>query len=169
MDFDIAYRAFLELPAGAQFFTVLIVAALICVPAVKITTFIRKMIWSRVDASDRHPVRLFPKSVSGPYYAFAGNRCEGSTLIFFRCDRQAGNADHWYPHSRGGYTTGSNLVVLCRTCNLSKSDKLPSVFQTRLVEHRRRNYYPNGVSTKIKGRSDSAPLLDYAQYRPVGR
>lgn len=126
-------------------------------------------VWPVIDRQDRDPVRLFSNTISEPYYRVAGWRCEGSSFLIFRCRRQATQADHWFPHSRGGHTSPKNLVVLCKTCNgaSKKGGKLPTVLQTMLVEHRRKGYFPVGVSTKISGKSVDPGLHEAIGGDPV--
>lgn len=139
---------------------ILILLAVLLWAGTKVGHAIREhIIWPKIDKSRRDPVRLFDRATSQGYYRAAGNRCEGSKLGVLRCRETAGNADHWFPHARGGRTTGSNLVALCPTCNKRKSAKLPSVFQTKLVAHRRRSYWPAGSDTSINGKSGHAGLL----------
>lgn len=42
-----------------------------------------------------------------------------------------GQLDHWIPLMLGGATVRTNLVLLCKSCNLSKGAKLPDDFLSR--------------------------------------
>lgn len=66
-------------------------------------------------------------------------RCEG-TGLFTRCNHEGKDlqGDHWYPYARGGATNMQNLVMLCPKCNNRKSDKIPSMFQTKALSRRRK-------------------------------
>lgn len=68
-------------------------------------------------------------------------RCEG-TGIFYRCRHEGKDlqGDHWYPYARGGATNMQNLVMLCPKCNNKKSDKIPSMFQTKALGRRRKKH-----------------------------
>jgi len=43
------------------------------------------------------------------------------------------HVDHLIPLAKGGHNNPSNIVISCPTCNLSKSDKLPHEFCSRLL------------------------------------
>lgn len=68
-------------------------------------------------------------------------RCEG-TGLFYRCRHEGTDlqGDHWYPYARGGATNMQNLVMLCPKCNNKKSDKIPSMFQTKALSRRRKKH-----------------------------
>lgn len=86
----------------------------------------------------RDAVRTYTKSQREQGMNRCNNRCEG-TGLFFRCRYRGDDlhGDHWYPHSRGGATSINNLVMLCPSCNLSKSAKIPSFSQTGALRLRR--------------------------------
>ncbi|OZG49851.1 HNH endonuclease [Bombiscardovia coagulans] len=63
-------------------------------------------------------------------------------LGLLRCNRRAEQLDHWYPWSKGGATDRHNLVNLCAHHNRRKSDKIPTVWSTKLLYHARLHYFP---------------------------
>jgi 5-methylcytosine-specific restriction endonuclease McrA len=56
-------------------------------------------------------------------------QCRYCTAVLSKGNR---HLDHIYPISRGGVNTDDNVQLLCRFCNLSKSDKDPIVFMQSL-------------------------------------
>ena len=51
----------------------------------------------------------------------ASGRCRGCGCG----SRHNLQADHWYPHSKGGLTVMENAVALCGGCNKVKGDTIP--------------------------------------------
>lgn len=90
------------------------------------------------------PQRLFTSQERHIVAELAGGRCEGETLPFIRCRGAAEQGDHWFPWSLGGATNMQNLVCLCQRCNSSKSNRVPTFWQTQRLILRRRRYYPEG-------------------------
>ncbi len=96
---------------------------------------------------ERDPRRAFTSAQRREGNQRAGERCEFDRFLFFRCKGPAQHGDHWYPWSKGGATELGNYVAACAKHNLAKSAKTPTLWQTRRLEHRRRNYFPEGVPT----------------------
>lgn len=93
------------------------------------------------DKEDRDSRRAFSSREKSLASKMCNHRCEG-TGVLFRC-RYRGNdlhGDHWYPHSKGGATSPENLVMLCPSCNRSKSDHIPSRLQTNALNRRRKKH-----------------------------
>ena len=87
----------------------------------------------------------------------AGHRCEAPVfLVWGRCQEEATEADHVYPHSRGGPTLPSNGQALCRGHNRSKAALRPPWWYVLGLEHRRRAYFPEGADRRIRARLTSA-------------
>jgi 5-methylcytosine-specific restriction endonuclease McrA len=56
--------------------------------------------------------------------ALNGARCPGCSVILRgRAGLRTLQADHIVAWSKGGLTTWANLQLLCRPCNVTKSDK----------------------------------------------
>lgn len=106
----------------------------------------------------KDPQRLFSAAQRRQGSQLAGGRCEMESLWWVRCRRPAQHGDHWFPHSLGGATTMGNYVAACAPCNLSKSNKIPTWFETTRLERRRRRYFPPGtpVTTGAKTQLPSA-------------
>ncbi|GAA3635306.1 HNH endonuclease [Microlunatus ginsengisoli] len=91
----------------------------------------------------RDPRRLFSGDERRAGFDRAGNRCEfDAWLGLTRCRRAAEDADHWWPHGRGGATSMPNLVAACARHNRSKGARPPSRAQSRRIAQRRRGYFP---------------------------
>lgn len=77
--------------------------------------FLRK----RSDKAEKNRARRIPKSTRNYVLSRDGYQCQycGSTKDL--------HIDHIYPFSRGGPSTKENLQVLCASCNLEKSDRVP--------------------------------------------
>lgn len=91
------------------------------------------------DNSRRDAKRVFTNKQKSQVSKACNDRCEG-TGLFFRC-RYRGtdlHGDHWFPHSKGGATSMTNLVMLCPACNRRKSDHIPSRLQTVALNRRRK-------------------------------
>jgi len=73
----------------------------------------------RNDKSAKNRARRIPKSTRNYVLSRDGYQCQycGSTEDL--------HIDHIYPFSRGGPSTKENLQVLCASCNLEKSDRVP--------------------------------------------
>ena len=97
----------------------------------------------------RHPAtdprRAFTTAQRTEAFSRASGRCEYPTVLLLRCRRPAEHADHLHPWSRGGATTLLNCVAACERCNLKKSAKVLPRWRVRLVERRRKGYFPPGA------------------------
>lgn len=101
----------------------------------------------------RDPVRLFTSKQRKAAYHYAGGRCEYKPLFWRRCPaRHNLQGDHIYPWSQGGRTIPSNLQMLCAKHNRRKSALVPNWWYIKRLEHRRRSYFPQGVSVKVRWR-----------------
>lgn len=66
---------------------------------------------------------------------------KGATIVRVErcayCDATGGpfHQDHVVPRSRGGPDSPANLVLACRSCNLEKSDRLPSEWLPAVPAH----------------------------------
>jgi hypothetical protein len=105
----------------------------------------------------RDPQRLFRPAQKNEAGVRCGNsRCEHKNPLWFRCPSTGTHGDHIYPHSRGGWTTQSNLQLLCPTHNLRKSAKIPSRLYIWRLQQRRKTYYPTGVTGKVEWKKGRA-------------
>lgn len=169
---DWMWEMFLSADTEVRLVMVAVILLSIFWMACKVVKGFRNIRWHKLPAHRRDETRLFPKSLTNPYYQIAQRRCEGSVAgsydkfkiigLLSRCPGSASHADHWYPHVLGGRTSGYNLVVLCPDCNLSKGGKLPSLAQTWAVQWRRKKYFPEGVDRTIRGRRELTPITAYS-------
>lgn len=91
------------------------------------------------------PMRLFTAEQRQAGFARADHRCEFSgLLVFTRCRARASHGDHFYPWSKGGATSMENFVAACPSCNMRKSDAIPSLLTGLLIRARRGRYFPAG-------------------------
>jgi len=90
----------------------------------------------RVVQVDRH--RDVPISRRG-VFARDGHRCQ-------YCGGRAETLDHVVPRSRGGGHTWENVVAACRTCNVTKADRLLGELRLRLVREPRRPHRAGWVA-----------------------
>ncbi|MHA7227848.1 HNH endonuclease [Glutamicibacter soli] len=63
-------------------------------------------------------------------------RCPYCRITLNYTDRRAFNGaqvDHIKPHSKGGSDSPSNLIVCCRTCNISKGNRTAPKIKTTLA------------------------------------
>ena len=108
------------------------------------------------DAMQRNrkqdPQRAFTKTQRAEGFERAGQRCEMSHLIFFRCRGPAEHADHHNPWSKGGASDMRNLVAACAPCNLKKGARVPTRHARRGIERRRRGYFPPGEPVFVGSR-----------------
>jgi len=80
----------------------------------------------------------------------AGHRCEGAVfLVWGRCGEAAREADHVYPHARGGPTIPSNGQALCRGHNKHKGAMRPPWWYVLSLERRRHSYFPPGADVRV--------------------
>lgn len=93
-------------------------------------------------ARQTDPIRHFTARQKRTASARCAGRCEMEMFPFVRCRRPARHADHWYPHSRGGLTVETNLVMACPRCNLRKAARVPTRFATWRLSRRRLRYTP---------------------------
>lgn len=89
--------------------------------------------------------RMFSAAEREAGFARAGNQCEFTRWVFFRCTRTAAHGDHFIPWSKGGATSMRNFVAACGTCNTSKGAAMPSTMARALMAARRRRYFPLNV------------------------
>lgn len=100
----------------------------------------------------RDPWRGFRFQARQSVLTRAGNRCEEPLfLAWVRCRASAREIDHVYPWSKGGATVVSNGQALCTRHNRTKSSRAPAWWYVLSLEHRRREYYPPGVSPIVRG------------------
>ncbi|WP_209020737.1 HNH endonuclease signature motif containing protein [Nocardioides sp. 1609] len=100
--------------------------------------------------ASRDPWRRFQGGPRRLVIYRAAGRCEGGLLWFWgRCSRAATEADHVYPHSRGGPTVPSNGQALCHRCNRAKAATRPAWWYIRGLERRRRAYFPAGSDVRV--------------------
>ena len=104
----------------------------------------------------KDPQRMFTATQRTTGFARAGGRCELEVLPFIRCSRSPSHGDHYIPWSKGGATTMGNFVAACRSCNLRKSDSVPSAFATWRLERRRKKYFPDGVPVRVGERAQQS-------------
>lgn len=83
----------------------------------------------------------------------ADGRCEMESWGWLRCRNPAEHGDHWHPWSKGGASELGNFVAACSRCNLRKSDRVPTFWQTRRLELRRRRYFAPDVPVSAGGRT----------------
>ena len=80
----------------------------------------------RTFADEKHlSIRAFPEQMKRRVYEKQGYKCaictaNGVDTVYDFADMQG---DHIVPWSKGGKTIESNLQMLCRNCNTSKSNK----------------------------------------------
>lgn len=104
----------------------------------------------------RDTQRLFDGTQRAQIHSRAANRCEHKHPLWFRCREVGNQADHVYPHSRGGATSLNNAQSLCRSHNSRKSNKVPSPVYIWRLQRRRAKYFPAGQDVTIQGRRPSA-------------
>lgn len=97
----------------------------------------------------KDPQRAFSSEQRVRIHARAGHRCEHISALGFRCKAKGTQADHIYPHSRGGATSLANAQSLCGYHNLRKSAQIPSRFYMWRLERRRRHYFPDGERVDV--------------------
>lgn len=132
-----------EIFVGNRLLAGLIVAAIALV-------FIVRRVRNRTSVLD--PMRMFTAEQRRAGFARADSRCEFSGLLpFTRCRARASHGDHFYPWSKGGATSMENFVAACPTCNLRKSDSIPTMLTAWLIRARRRTYFPPG-EPRLPGR-----------------
>ena len=101
-------------------------------------------------SSKKDPLRLFKFGARATVMKNAGGRCEGPLFfVFGRCRKDAAEADHVFPHSKGGPTAVSNGQALCKPCNRRKGSMTPSVWYIKALEKRRKQYFPPGRDVRV--------------------
>lgn len=99
----------------------------------------------------RDPLRFFHEDDVHYAKQVAHYQCEHVDQFGYRCPNTNNlQADHWYPHSRGGATAynpseplnmfTNNLVILCADCNRAKSNKPPTQEETLRLLNSRSGY-----------------------------
>ena len=106
---------------------------------------------------DRSPRRTFSVAERREGLARAGGRCEHKHPMWLRCHREAVHADHIYPWSRGGWTSSTNLQMLCQRHNLVKGANPPSRLYLWRLRRRRQRYFPTGTAGRVHWRPPGAP------------
>lgn len=96
----------------------------------------------------RDPVRWFTPAQRTWARRRAGGQCE-YTSWWRRCQTPAQETDHFVPHSRGGATTIANAVAACRRHNQAKGATVLPWWQAKLLERRRRSYFPPGEPVDV--------------------
>ncbi|MPV50056.1 HNH endonuclease [Pseudactinotalea sp. HY160] len=93
--------------------------------------------------------RLFTADQCRRIHERAQNQCEHNPWLGGRCSAAGTQADHVYPHAKGGATSLANAQSLCARHNRAKSARVPSPFYIWRLEHRRRSYFPDGERAKV--------------------
>jgi hypothetical protein len=107
------------------------------------------MRYRRNKPQPKDDTRAFTQAERDEIFRRASGRCEHRYLFFFRCRKQAGDADHVYPHTLGGQTIVENGSALCAHHNRSKGGKMPSRYYVFKLEFWRKFYYPKDISPKV--------------------
>lgn len=103
----------------------------------------------RASSSWRDPQRLFDAQQKRIIHDRAGRRCEHKPMLWRRCPRPGTQADHVFPHSKGGPTSIGNGASLCPAHNREKSARVPTRLYIARLEHRRRRYFPAGADVRV--------------------
>lgn len=90
----------------------------------------------------KDPQRMYTTAQRHQGFQRSENRCEMEDFFYFRCKRPAEHGDHWLPWSKGGATDMANFVSGCAKCNIAKSNKVPTFWETQRLAYRRRSYFP---------------------------
>lgn len=93
---------------------------------------------------NQDPQRMFNGQQRKLGHDRASRRCEMDNWLFMRCRADSKEADHHYPHTRGGASSMENLVAACMKHNRSKSAKMPTRLATWRITRRRKRYFPAG-------------------------
>ncbi|WP_200809848.1 HNH endonuclease [Demequina sp. NBRC 110054] len=121
------------------------------IPLLAIVAVLRfPMLGRGPNSSKRDPWRGFKHGACDRILERASGRCEGSLLLAWgRCSSRAVEADHVFPHSKGGPTVISNGQALCMRCNRSKGNRDPQWWYVLGLEKRRRSYFPEGEDVRV--------------------
>ncbi|MGC0250445.1 HNH endonuclease [Pseudactinotalea sp. Z1748] len=112
--------------------------------------------WLRqAGGAPRDGQRLFDSAQRSLIKSRAGGRCEHKHPLWRRCRSPGTQADHIYPHARGGATTLANGQSLCQMHNARKSAKVPSSLYLWRLQRRRRRYFPPGHDATVQWRQPS--------------
>lgn len=103
----------------------------------------------RRQAVPQDPQRMYTSEQRAEAFSRAGGRCEYTGFLLSRCPRPAEHADHLIPWSKGGATTLENCVASCAHHNTSKGATLLPRWRVRVLERRRRRYFPPGVDVRV--------------------
>ncbi|WNM23533.1 HNH endonuclease [Demequina capsici] len=123
------------------------------------------------NSSRRDPWRGFKYGARARVLERAGSRCEGSLFwAWGRCPTVAVEADHVFPHSKGGPTVVSNGQALCKDHNRRKSNMTPPWWYVLALEKRRRGYFPEGEDVRVYAVISESELEThgYNLWRPRG-
>lgn len=116
---------------------------LVVIGAILVMLLIARAVF-RLIPKARDPRRAFTPNQRQEGFARANGRCEMEGFLWFRCGKQATDADHHYPWSRGGATSMANFVAACGHCNKSKGAKVPTRFSAWRMAQRRKGYFTKG-------------------------
>jgi len=125
-----------------------------------VVALVLALLWGLVPragsgAVQKDTQRMFDGDQRARIHSRAGGRCEHKSLLWFRCKAKGTQADHIYPHSRGGATSLANGQSLCGFHNRRKSASIPSRFYLWRLERRRRKYFPPGERVDVYWRQPS--------------
>ena len=83
-----------------------------------LSALVRKHRYLLVEGFDSTLSRHIPPDVRSEVYARDGGKCVNCRAEDYL------EFDHIIPHSKGGANTVNNIQLLCRRCNLAKSDRV---------------------------------------------
>lgn len=124
--------------------THLAVAAVICL--LLLAFLVRR---GRPSRARRDPLRAFDSRQRQRIHARAQHQCEHRPPLLPRCPAAGTQADHIYPHVRGGATSVANAQSLCARHNRSRSARIPSRWYIARLERRRRKYFPSSERVEV--------------------
>lgn len=127
-------------------------AALIVAGVVALPVVVSALVNLVPRSVHKDPQRLFTAAQKRTGNELAGNRCEMESWLWMRCRGPAEHGDHWFPWSKGGASELGNYVAACARCNMAKSNRIPTRFETLRLERRRSRYYPTGTFTSTGSR-----------------
>ena len=104
----------------------------------------------------RDPRRGFTVAERRAAFERAGLRCEHKAILWHRCTNTPTQGDHVFPWSRGGRTAMSNQQALCPFHNARKSGAVPTRMYILRLQCRRRRYFPEAESARVRWRPGAA-------------